>query len=93
MLVKCYNNFSVKQDGQCACNVTMRRVHATIVSGEKHNYYIFCVCVCVFVELGMQHAIRLLDIVICGLPGTTGGADKSLARPERNQANVSVRMA
>ena len=35
----------------------------------------------------------LLQISICFLLPCTGGADKSLARPGRKQANVSVRMA
>ena len=35
-----------------------------------------------------QTALRLREVV-----GYTGGADKSLARPGKKQANVSVRMA
>ena len=31
--------------GQCTCNVTLRRVHATIIAVEKQ--YVLCVCVCV----------------------------------------------
>jgi len=29
-----------------------------------------CVCVCVCAALGIQHAMRMRPIVICGLPGS-----------------------
>jgi hypothetical protein len=29
-----------------------------------------CVCVCVCVALGIQHAMRILQIVACGLPSS-----------------------
>ena len=48
---------------QCTCNVTLRSVHATIVAVEKE-----CVtdteCVCVFVALGIRHAVRVLLIML-----------------------------
>ena len=37
-----------KKDRQCTCNITMRRVHATIVALEKqYVLHILSVCVCV----------------------------------------------
>jgi hypothetical protein len=29
--------FNIEQDRQCTCNVTLRRVHETIVAGEKQK--------------------------------------------------------
>jgi len=36
---------------------------------KSNKYYIFWVCVCVFVALDMQHAMRVRHVVICGLSG------------------------
>jgi len=62
----------VQQDRQCtACiNVTLKRVRATVVAVEKQQvWHIVSVYACV--NLGIQHAMRMRRIVICGLPGST----------------------
>ena len=38
---------------------------------KSNDYCIFCVCVCVFVDLGIQRTISVGHTVICGLPGST----------------------
>ena len=46
-------------------NVTLRRLHATIVAvGNQYSEP-------VFVDLNIWHAMRMRHIVICGLPGST----------------------
>ena len=51
-------------------NVTLRRVRANIVAVEKKNEY-DTNCLCAFVALGIQQAMRLRHVVICGLPRST----------------------
>ena len=48
-------------------NVTQRRVRATIVALEKTINVTYSECL--FVALGIQHAMRMRYIVICDLTG------------------------
>jgi len=41
----------------------------------------------------ITHSGESFRVIMSNCVGSTGGADKSLARPGRKQANVSVRMA
>ena len=76
---------SLKQDRQCTYNVTLRRLHETIVAVESNKYYIFlCVrvcarasthiqartCACARVGLLIKYATRRRHIV-CVLSGST----------------------
>ena len=40
-----------------------------LLQGKGNKYDILCVCV--FVDLGIHHAMHLHHIVICGLPAST----------------------
>jgi hypothetical protein len=60
------NEEKTKQDRQCANNVTLRRVHATILQWKTIR---ITYSECVFVALGNQHATRrhriILSLVAC----------------------------
>ena len=56
------------QDGQCAYNITLRRVHATIAAAEQ-QYVLHIMGVCL--ALDFQHTMRMRHNVICGLSGCT----------------------
>ena len=58
-----------EQDRQWKYDVTLRRIRAAGVVVEDSTYHLFCVCV--FVALGVQHAMRLHHIDVCALPGST----------------------
>jgi hypothetical protein len=55
---------------QCTYDVTLRRVRVTIVVVVGKAIGI-TYCECVFVAFVIQHAMRVLRIVICGLPRST----------------------
>jgi hypothetical protein len=60
-----YGNTDYQQDRQCTCNVTLRRVRATIVAVEKQTNIVYPECV--FLDLGIQHAnaCAILLFVAC----------------------------
>ena len=55
------------QDRQCAHNVTLRRVLATIVAAEEQ---FLTYSQCLFVDLVIQHAMYMSHIVMCSVCGS-----------------------
>jgi hypothetical protein len=57
----------MKQDRHCTYDVTKRRIRATIFVVEKQKVlYIVNVCL----ALGIHHAVHMIHIDICDLPGS-----------------------
>jgi hypothetical protein len=62
----CATGFNTQQDRQSTYNVTMSRVHETIVAVESNKYYIFlCVCVCVCACVCVWGRYGCMSVGVC----------------------------
>ena len=61
--------YNIDNRGKVRCSVTSRGVRATTVAVEKQKNIICFECL--FVALGVQHAERMSQFIVCGLTGST----------------------
>ena len=77
MVLRCNKIFRItprkysKQDRKCTYYITLRHVYATTLAVEKQKTISITYSECVFVALGIQHAMHAHHTVTCGLSGCT----------------------
>jgi len=77
-----YSLLIIKRKQTVYCNVTLRHLRATIVAvGNQYSER-------VFVDLDIWHAMRVRQIVVCGLPGSTVLFHKSHKRHDFRNKKV-----
>ena len=78
-----YSLLIIKRKQRVYCNLTLRHLCATIVA--VRNQY----SERVFVDLDIWHVMRVRQIVICGLPGSTVLFHKSHKRHDFRKEKVT----